>query len=209
MAPTVSRPASPRRPGYGLVGSAVQNGLRLVVVVNGLKDAKERGEEAKKLLEWGFRSFEQRTLFAEGQAIGTARYSAARSATCGWVATGMVRVMLPKSAATGSSHGIVYNGPGRRRSSRARPIGSLKVWRNDAVILEMPLKASENVGKAHAAARLRCGDRIDDRSVPRRGPSGYDGITVIPGRRETASPESIFTDRGYGFRIRSLRPRLE
>src|SRR5665647_2258814 len=28
--------------GYGLVGSAVQNGLRLVVVVNGLKTAKER-----------------------------------------------------------------------------------------------------------------------------------------------------------------------
>ena len=50
--------------GYGLVGSAVQNGLRLIVVVNGLKTAKERGADAKKLLEWGFRTFEQRILFA-------------------------------------------------------------------------------------------------------------------------------------------------
>ena len=31
--------------GYGLVGSAVQNGTRLIVVVNGLKSAKERGDE--------------------------------------------------------------------------------------------------------------------------------------------------------------------
>ena len=33
--------------GYGMVGSAVQDGHRLIVVVNGLKSAKERGDEAK------------------------------------------------------------------------------------------------------------------------------------------------------------------
>jgi len=27
---------------------------------------------------------------------------------------------------------------------------------------------------------------------------------VIPGRREAASPESIFTDRGYGFRAHAF-----
>src|SRR5262245_41016833 len=40
--------------GFGLVGSAVQNGLRLIVVVNGLRSEKERADEAKKMLEWGF-----------------------------------------------------------------------------------------------------------------------------------------------------------
>src|ERR1700709_455237 len=40
--------------GFGLVGSAVQNGERLIVVVNGLKTAAERAEEARKLLNWGF-----------------------------------------------------------------------------------------------------------------------------------------------------------
>src|SRR5207244_3104915 len=59
--------------GYGLVGSAVQNGLRLIVVVNGLKSANERAEAAKRLLEWGFKGFEARYLFAEGQTIGDAK----------------------------------------------------------------------------------------------------------------------------------------
>ena len=36
--------------GYGLVGSAVQNGLRLIAVVNGEKTAKDRALEGKKLL---------------------------------------------------------------------------------------------------------------------------------------------------------------
>jgi D-alanyl-D-alanine carboxypeptidase (penicillin-binding protein 5/6) len=39
--------------GYGLVGSAVRDDIRLIVVVNGLRTDKERGEEARKLLEWG------------------------------------------------------------------------------------------------------------------------------------------------------------
>ena len=47
--------------GYGLVGSAVQNGQRLIVVVDGLKTGAERAEEARKLLEWGFRSFDAAT----------------------------------------------------------------------------------------------------------------------------------------------------
>src|SRR3954452_16904199 len=56
--------------GYGMVGSAVQNGMRLIVVVNGLDDPDDRVTEAKKLLEWGFRNFEARTLFAAQQAVG-------------------------------------------------------------------------------------------------------------------------------------------
>jgi D-alanyl-D-alanine carboxypeptidase (penicillin-binding protein 5/6) len=42
--------------GFGLVGSAVQNGHRLILVLNGLKTERERGSEARKLLEWGFRA---------------------------------------------------------------------------------------------------------------------------------------------------------
>src|SRR5258708_6937817 len=59
--------------GYGMVGSAVQNGLRLIVVVNGLDDPDDRASEAKKMLEWGFRNFEARTLFAAQQPVGYAQ----------------------------------------------------------------------------------------------------------------------------------------
>src|SRR5207253_4126936 len=38
-----------REAGYGLVGSAVQNELRLIVVVNGRKSEKERAEDANQL----------------------------------------------------------------------------------------------------------------------------------------------------------------
>ena len=43
--------------GYNLVGSAVQNGVRLIVVVTGLKNAKDRADDAKKLLDYGLQEF--------------------------------------------------------------------------------------------------------------------------------------------------------
>ena len=59
--------------GYGLTGSAVNNGLRLIVVGNGFKTMKERADEMRKLLEWGFRAFESRPLFAAGETVGEAK----------------------------------------------------------------------------------------------------------------------------------------
>jgi D-alanyl-D-alanine carboxypeptidase (penicillin-binding protein 5/6) len=56
--------------GFGLVGSAVQNGQRLIVVVNGLKTGRDRANESRKLLDWGFRAFEPRELFAASEPIG-------------------------------------------------------------------------------------------------------------------------------------------
>jgi D-alanyl-D-alanine carboxypeptidase (penicillin-binding protein 5/6) len=40
--------------GFGLVGSAVQNGRRLILVLNGARTEEERAREARRLLEWGF-----------------------------------------------------------------------------------------------------------------------------------------------------------
>src|ERR1700752_1984969 len=59
--------------GYGMVGSAVENGTRLIVVVNGLEDPEDRAREAKKMLEGGFPNFETKPLFAAQQPIGHAR----------------------------------------------------------------------------------------------------------------------------------------
>jgi D-alanyl-D-alanine carboxypeptidase (penicillin-binding protein 5/6) len=139
--------------GYGLVGSAVQNGLRLIVVVNGDKTAKDRGEDAKRLLEWGFRSFEQRILFAEGQSIGTAKIYGGADGKVPLVADGQVRVMMPKAGGERLIARIVYTGPVPAPVQKGQQIGALKVWRGDQLILTTPLKAEETVAKGTLSQR--------------------------------------------------------
>ena len=147
------KPGFTREAGYGLVGSAVQNGLRLVVVVNGLQTAKDRADEAKKLLEWGFKSFEQRTLFAQGQTVGAAKVYGGSTGRVPLVASGLARVMLPKGGGDKLIARIVYNGPVPAPIEEGQRVGVLKVWRNDIVILEMPLKAAEGVSRGNLAQR--------------------------------------------------------
>ena len=139
--------------GYGLVGSAVQNGLRLIVVVNGAKNAKERGDDAKKLLEWGFRSFEQRVLFAAGTTVGSAKVYGGANSKVGLIADRQVRVMIPKAGGDRLIARIVYTGPVPAPVKKGQEIGAIKVWRGDSLILTQPLQATDDVGKGTLTQR--------------------------------------------------------
>tara|TARA_B100000674_G_C37966698_1_gene974942 strand:- start:2823 stop:4007 length:1185 start_codon:yes stop_codon:yes gene_type:complete len=55
--------------GYGLIGSATRGDRRLIVVVNGLQSKKERAREPERLLEWGFREFNNYHLLSAGEVI--------------------------------------------------------------------------------------------------------------------------------------------
>ncbi len=55
--------------GYGLVGTAIRDGRRLIMVVNGLKSMQERADESKRLLEWGFREFKNYKIATPGQTM--------------------------------------------------------------------------------------------------------------------------------------------
>ena len=139
--------------GYGLVGSAVQDGLRLIVVVNGLKSANQRASDARKLLEWGFRNFEGRVLFAEGQIIGSAKVYGGEDGYVPLKSTVPVRVMIPKNGSDRLLARIVYTGPVPAPVKEGQPIGHIKVWRNDSVVLEMPLEAAASVGRGNLPQR--------------------------------------------------------
>jgi D-alanyl-D-alanine carboxypeptidase (penicillin-binding protein 5/6) len=139
--------------GYGLVGSAVQSGLRLIVVVNGHKHAKERADEARKLLEWGFRGFESRLLFAEGETVGDAKLYGGQQGSVALVGNGAIRVLVPRATNDKLLARIVYTGPVRAPVEKDQPIGKLKVWRNDQLTLEVPLKAAESVPRGSVTQR--------------------------------------------------------
>jgi serine-type D-Ala-D-Ala carboxypeptidase (penicillin-binding protein 5/6) len=132
--------------GYGLVGSAVQNGLRLIVVVNGLKTEKERADEAKRLLEWGFHNFQLNLLFEEGQIIADAKTFGGDRRNVALVAQRPVRLMMARGVRERIIARVVYSGPVRAPVQKGRKVGILKVWRGDVMVLEVPLEAAEDVG---------------------------------------------------------------
>ncbi len=55
--------------GYCLVSSAKRDSMRLISVVLGTESASARANDSQALLNYGFRFFETRELYSEGQAI--------------------------------------------------------------------------------------------------------------------------------------------
>ena len=69
------------------------------------------------------------------------------------MAAGQVRVMMPKNGNDKLVARIVYTGPVPAPVEQGQRVGVLKVWRNDSVILEMPLKAAESIGRGNLSQR--------------------------------------------------------
>ncbi len=131
--------------GYNLVGSAVQNGLRLILVVAGARTAKERADESRKLLEWGFKGFESRLLFAEGQTVADAKVFGGTQGSVPLVGPSEIKLMIPRGVNDRITAKLVYTGPVRAPVQQGQRIGTLQVWRNDFKALEVPLQAAESV----------------------------------------------------------------
>ncbi|WP_020176073.1 D-alanyl-D-alanine carboxypeptidase family protein [Methyloferula stellata] len=131
--------------GYGLVGSAVENGQRLIVAIYGAKNAKERSEEARKILLWGFRSFEPKTIFAKGETVGYARVFGGTSEDVPLISETPIRVLLPRESSERLTGKIVYTGPLVAPVEADKEVARLKISRGASVILDVPLRTAESV----------------------------------------------------------------
>src|ERR1700742_1400822 len=139
--------------GYGMVGSAVQNGIRLIVAINGLEDPDDRAAEAKKMLEWGFRNFEVRTIFAPDQTVGYAKVFGGDSRSVAVASRDPVKVMVPKSGSEKLIARIVYSGPVRAPIEVGQRVGAVKVWRGANIAVETPVYTTEPIGRGSTIRR--------------------------------------------------------
>jgi len=139
--------------GYGMVGSAVRDGVRLIVVVNGLEDPDDRATEAKKMLEWGYRNFETRTLFAADQPLGYVKVFGGESRSVKVSSPEPVKVMVSKQGNEKLIARLVYNGPIRAPITAGQQIGVVRVWRGANIAMEAPVYAAEAIGTGSTMRR--------------------------------------------------------
>jgi D-alanyl-D-alanine carboxypeptidase (penicillin-binding protein 5/6) len=132
--------------GYGIVGSAVSDGRRLIVALYGAKSAKERAEEARKLLQWGFRNFEEKLLFKAGETVGDAQVYGGTQTRVPLISKSDVKVLLPRGGSNERLTGkIVYQGPLIAPIEAGATVARIEVKRGPAVVLEQKLETAEAV----------------------------------------------------------------
>jgi len=132
--------------GFGIVGSVNHNGSRVIAALSGLASDRERAEEARKLLDWGVRSFEKTEIFAKDEVVGEAEVFGGAKSGVALKAKGPVEIFLPVANRDKLTAKIVYSGPVAAPIEEGQAVGALRVWIGDTLSQETPLFAAESVG---------------------------------------------------------------
>lgn len=132
--------------GYGIVASINRDGRRLFVAMSGLSSERERAEEARKMLEWGVRAFERKTLFADGETIGELSVYGG-DADVVVKAPGAVDIFVPITNPDRLTARISYRWPLRAPLEAAAEVGVLKVYIGDLLSQETSLYTENAVAK--------------------------------------------------------------
>jgi len=149
--------------GFGVTGSAEQNGRRLVMVVAGAKSSSERAEQAIALMNWGFSSWRLRPLFAKGKRVEMAEVQGGSSSKVGLVAPRDLAVTVPlgvggilgsRNPGSAPPMKVVYDGPIKAPIAAGQHIADLVVSPPGQDQQVLPLVAENDVGEAGFFGRI-------------------------------------------------------
>jgi D-alanyl-D-alanine carboxypeptidase (penicillin-binding protein 5/6) len=141
--------------GYGVVGSAVRNGRRVVLMISGLDSDTYRANEAEKLVNWAFRQFVEKKIFESGDRVGQLDVWLGKDGSVDLEVAEDLTLLVPATL------GAAFKAEIRARQPVAAPIekgaqmGELVIHLTDLPEVHVPLYAAESIGKAGFLTRFR------------------------------------------------------
>jgi D-alanyl-D-alanine carboxypeptidase (penicillin-binding protein 5/6) len=146
--------------GYGLVGAAVQNGQRRIIVFNGLPTMAARTSEALRLMRSAFNDYNLVRVAGRGEQVGEAQVRLGSRRAVPLMAQGEIVIGGPRGAQEGLSAHIVYDGPIHAPIQEGAVIARLVVEGPNYPAQEFPLVAGRKIGRANWFSRAWEGLRL-------------------------------------------------
>ncbi|HEY3637660.1 MAG TPA: D-alanyl-D-alanine carboxypeptidase family protein [Rhizomicrobium sp.] len=158
--------------GYGITVSAVQNGHRLILVLNGLRypqldkmtpaaqdwhGVQLRGDEAARLLGVAFREFRQYTLFKAGDSVGQAQVWQGEGNNVPLVVNKPLNVTMQVDSRAGMKVSLVYDGPVQAPVAKGQQIGVIKITAPDYPGAQIPVYAGADMPRTGIFGRMYLG----------------------------------------------------
>jgi serine-type D-Ala-D-Ala carboxypeptidase (penicillin-binding protein 5/6) len=141
--------------GFGITASAEKDGRRLIMVLNGMSSIKERAKESERILEWGFREFNNYNLFTAGETVTQADVWLGAAPTVPLVINQNLIITLPRKARRGMVAKVIYNEPIPAPVTQGDKLARLIITAPDSDPIEIPLYAGAGVARLGSLGRIQ------------------------------------------------------
>ena len=141
--------------GYGLVGSAKQDGRRIIFVLSGLNSMEDRAQEAETIVNWAFRQFVMKKFGKSGFEIAKAKVWNGKSRTVGLHLERDLDVMIPVLSSSEPSFVVEYVGPIKAPINKGDRIAELVIKSQDLPETRHNLLAANSVSAGGFFVQIR------------------------------------------------------
>jgi len=140
--------------GFGLTASVRRGERRLILVVGGLPSMRARGEEAERLIEWGFREFDNVVLFRAADTIEEVPVHLGERRTVPLIGGREVVATVPRGWRETLQARIRYDAPVPAPVVKGQELGRLEVSGRGVPPMSLPLYAGADVERLGVLARI-------------------------------------------------------
>ena len=144
-----------QRAGYGIVGSALQDGRRVVFVLTGIKSPKTRASEAEKINNWVFRQFTEKKLFSAGDLLHMAPVHLGKKNLVQITVKDDLIGLVPSMMDGEIKAEIIYKSPIKAPITKGQEIGEIIITIPSLVSFSKPIIAAESIEDGGFLARLK------------------------------------------------------
>ena len=140
--------------GYGLTASAMRNNRRLILVINGLPSKKLRSTESERLFDWGFREFNNYTLFKSGEIVTRINVWMGEQGSIPLLIEKDLILTLSRKARKAMKVTVVMKTPVSAPIIKGKVLATLRIEIPDQNNIELPLVSESNVSQLGIFSRL-------------------------------------------------------
>ena len=141
--------------GYGLVGSAIRDGQRVIIVLNGMQSMKQRSSESRRLMDLMFREFKLYRFYGQDEAVDRANVWLGTQSKIDLVLKEPLELVLARSDRRKLKVSVQWTDPVPAPIRAGQTVGTL--------VLELPSgKTSYELLAARDVATLGMFDRVGE-----------------------------------------------
>lgn len=141
--------------GYGMAGSALRDGRRVVVVAHGMDSMKERSSQTERLISWAFREWGQYSMFESGETVAEVPVWLGQSETVPVIIRDQLVIAVPRKSRKKMSVKVVHQEAVPAPIEKDTEIAKLVISAPGMEDIQVPLFSGAEVDEKGFFGRLK------------------------------------------------------